>query len=303
MICDFGADHAFSQVNLKLQEHYGIHVPASNARAITEYHAKKIQAQEDLCQAISSQSEVVIAECDGSMVPIVETFLNTAEGIKQDGRKHKNLFWKEVRLSMAHAQGSKTPYFAATIESVKKAGEQLLFCVKQSGGYSQSKVHCVGDGAVWIANQVEEQFGAKGSYLIDFYHLCEYLNAAALSCAPNNQRWLKIQKEKMKLSQHQEVLRTLQPHLEPKTIEETKAPVRACYRYINNRLNQLDYKSAIKQGLPIGSGEIESAHRYIVQRRLKIAGAWWNLENAKNMVALRVCRVNEHWENYWEKAA
>jgi hypothetical protein len=27
--------------------------------------------------------------------------------------------------------------------------------------------------------------------------------------------------------------------------------------------------------LPIGSGEIESAHRYVFQTRLKIAGGWW----------------------------
>jgi len=49
--------------------------------------------------------------------------------------------------------------------------------------------------------------------------------------------------------------------LEPDEIENNKAPVRACYRYLSNRKEQLDYKGAIEKGLPIGSGEIESAHR------------------------------------------
>jgi hypothetical protein len=31
--------------------------------------------------------------------------------------------------------------------------------------------------------------------------------------------------------------------------------------------------------LPIGSGEIESGHRYVFQNRLKISGAWWKMEN------------------------
>lgn len=62
---------------------------------------------------------------------------------------------------------------------------------------------------------------------------------------------------------------------------------RACYRYINNRPNQLDYKTAIEKGLPIGSGEIESAHRYVLQKRLKLSGAWWLLQYAKNMINLR----------------
>lgn len=41
-------------------------------------------------------------------------------------------------------------------------------------------------------------------------------------------------------------------------------PVTACDRYLRNRLDQLDYQGALQQGLPIGSGEIESAHRYII---------------------------------------
>jgi hypothetical protein len=32
--------------------------------------------------------------------------------------------------------------------------------------------------------------------------------------------------------------------------------------------------------LPIGSGEIESAHRYVAQQRLKRPGAWWRVEAA-----------------------
>ena len=49
-------------------------------------------------------------------------------------------------------------------------------------------------------------------------------------------------------------------HLAPDEIENNKAPVRSCYRYLSNRKEQLDYKGAIEKGLPIGSGEIESAH-------------------------------------------
>ena len=36
----------------------------------------------------------------------------------------------------------------------------------------------VGDGAPWIADQVKEQFGAQGNYLLDFYQVCDYLAAA-----------------------------------------------------------------------------------------------------------------------------
>ena len=65
---------------------------------------------------------------------------------------------------------------------------------------------------------------------------------------------------------------------------DADAPVRACHRYLSNRLDHLDYQGALATGLPIGSGEIESAHRYVVQQRLKRPGAWWTPDNAEAML-------------------
>lgn len=309
VICDFGADHAFGKVNKKLKEHYGINVPNSAPRSITEHHAQEITSAADKFSPPSNpEASTVIGECDGSMIPIVETYVpEELAGTKStpvDRRKHKRLFWKEARLSLAHAKGSITPFFAGTIDSVEIAGQQLLSCVKQAGAADNTQVHCVGDGARWIASQVEEKFGANGTYLIDFYHLCEYLSAAAPHCTTGNiDDWLKKQKEALKLSQHSLVLNALQPYLEAKTVEESHAPVRACHRYIKNRPEQLNYKAAIDRDLPIGSGEIESAHRYVLQERLKLAGAWWKINNAKNMINLRTCRANDLWDDYWKKIA
>jgi hypothetical protein len=79
-------------------------------------------------------------------------------------------------------------------------------------------------------------------------------------------------------------------------------PVTACDRYLRNRLDYLDYQGAIQQDLPIGSGEIESAHRYIIQQRLKRPGAWWSPAHVEAMLALRLNRANHEWEAYWQRA-
>jgi len=95
------------------------------------------------------------------------------------------------------------------------------------------------------------------------------------------------------------VLDAMKPHIEPESTADDKAPVRKCLRYINNRPGQFDYKSAIEADLPTGSGEIESGHRYVIQKRIKLPGAWWKKENADNMLALRTLRVNGGWDEYW----
>ena len=98
------------------------------------------------------------------------------------------------------------------------------------------------------------------------------------------------------------MLRTLKPHLEPENLPDERAPVRACYRYLINRPGQFNYQDAIQDDLPIGSGEIESAHRYVIQERLKLSGCWCQLENAMTMLALRVLRANGDWDSYWQNS-
>ena len=92
-------------------------------------------------------------------------------------------------------------------------------------------------------------------------------------------------------------------YVEAEEVANDHAPVRACVRYLHNRPHHLDYKGALEKGLPIGSGEIESAHRYVIQQRLKLPGAWWKADNVEPMLALRVVRANEDWAKYWENLA
>jgi len=77
------------------------------------------------------------------------------------------------------------------------------------------------------------------------------------------------QKSRLKTDQASAVIQELKTHLESSAVPDIEAPVRQCHRYLNNRPDQLNYQDAIKRGLPIGSGEIESTHRYIVQQRMK----------------------------------
>ena len=302
-ITDFGADVPFGRVNHKLQEHYGITVSESAIRNITLEHAGqiKLKKEEELKKVDLPNNfgkPIVISETDGSMVPIVKT---ADEG---DKRKQKQLFYREAKLTLAHEKGSISPVFSATFGNADMAGKHMLCCVKKAGADNKTKICCLGDGAKWIVDQAEKNFGANVVYLIDFYHVCEYLSLAVNHCAPEEEKE-RIEEKKRLLKQSKicEVLKSLEPYIEKQEIPNENAPVRNCYRYINNRINQLDYLTAINNDLPIGSGEIESAHRYIIQKRLKISGAWWLEDNADNMLALRINRANNDWNQYWNEAA
>ena len=301
---DFGADESFSKACEKMEEHYGITIPVSAMRSITEAHAQEIKDNEQLETDIPDKRgvEYVIAEMDGTMIPIVDTFEKSdEEGKAIDKRKTREVRWTEARLALAHPKSSLTPVFGATLGDQDEAGNQLAHCAILSGAGEQSKLHCVGDGAPWICDQVDRVFGPQAGFLIDFYHLCDYLAAASKICAPDHpSAWMEEQKQRMKENNTFDVLNALKPHIEPDSVPDKDAPVRKCYRYIKNRPGQFDYKGALETDLPIGSGEIESAHRYVIQERLKIAGAWWKEDNAQNMLGLRTLRANNDWDDYWD---
>jgi hypothetical protein len=305
-ITDFAADQAFALAQLKLLEHYGVEIGESTIQRITLGHAETLHTQ-SLFEAGQASQEFpekpgrhkhIVAQTDGGMIPIVEP-----DETQQDRRKGKTLSWREAKLCLVHPKGSRTPVYGGTIEGgVEGAGQQLFACALRSGFGATSNVHAVGDGAPWIVGQVEERFGTQGSYLIDFYHVCEYLGAAAKAIAPDAaalEAWMEAQKDALKTGRLDQVLAVLACHIEGAEIDDDQAPVRQCHRYLSGRRNQLNYRDALANDLPIGSGEIESAHRYIAQQRLKRPGAWWRVDHAEYMLALRITRANGGWDAYW----
>lgn len=294
----------FGQIPQKLREHHGISVPISSAQAMTLRHAQAVLQAEQLEQEMPSlgQAACLIVEMDGSYIPIVTTNVKGRRTPKQDHRKTRTLSWMEARLGLCHPEDQKTIRFGATLGPPEQAGDQLLDCAIRSGAGEKTYIHAVGDGAPWIATQVGSCFGEPGRYLIDFFHLSEYLAAASVVCAPQAAKaWLEQQKQRCKDNQIEAVLTALKPYREKHARINQATPVQAAYRYIRNRLEQFDYQGALRANLPIGSGEIESAHRYVIQQRLKRSGSWWSVPHAGAMLSLRVLRANQDWQRYWCK--
>ncbi len=63
----------------------------------------------------------------------------------------------------------------------------------------------------------------QGCYLIDFYHVCEYLGTASAAIAPDpaaRSAWMETQKEALKGGRLDAVLRALAGHCEPPEVDD-----------------------------------------------------------------------------------
>ena len=118
-------------------------------------------------------AKTLITEMDGSMVPIMQS------GTGPDKRKGKKLLWREARLCCARSVDRVQALYGATLGSIEVASWTWRQTAQRAGCVPSTHVHGVGDGAPWILNTFEQEFGQQGSYTIDFYHVSEYLAAAA----------------------------------------------------------------------------------------------------------------------------
>ena len=297
VLTDFGCEHSFGHAAARVWEHYGFEISASAVRETTLAHAQRASAQ--LAEQYQKPfrilpavgAEHVIAEADGTMLCTV------APGKRKDKRPRA---WKEIRLAAAQAQGKEETFYAATFGSVEEVGRRWGHCARRAGWGLNSAVHALGDGAEWIRLQTQEVFGQQGRFTCDFFHVSEYLGEAAASCnATAPERWRRTQQARLKRGASEKVIAALAEHLEPTATPDEESPVRNGHRYLTNRIDCLDYPRALKLGLPIGSGMIESGHRHVLQARLKKAGAAWLLEHADHIANLRVLRANGQWLSLW----
>ena len=161
-------------------------------------------------------------------------------------------------------------------------------------GY-QNKV-IIGDGAKWIWNWAEDNYpGAR--QILDFYHAKEKLVIFArhqFKEQKDRLQWIKQQTDKLLDNGLEEVLESLRS-CRAKTPEAKVAKHKAIDYYLEHD-DRMQYKTYQEQGLMIGSGPIEAAHRSVIQQRMKLSGQKWSIEGAQAMINLRCYKHSSAWD-------
>lgn len=156
---------------------------------------------------------------------------------------------------------------------------------------------CVSDGAAWIWAMVFLCFKTRIEVL-DWWHAVERLwTIAGHALEPANARpWVRSAKGwliESRLRYLFRQVRRLYPRELPLPDEVQKA---IGYLFRNRR--RMDYKHYRQQGVPIGSGTVESACKTVVQARMKQAGMRWSRTGAQSMLALRSLLLSDRWQEF-----
>lgn len=171
--------------------------------------------------------------------------------------------------------------------------------MKEVGLIPEEKVRLgiIGDGAKWIWNQARELY-PSAVQILDYYHLSERLHKVALAQFyddPLQEReWVEATKARLFYGYLDWALLDLEM-MKPRD-EEAAEEIRKLLGYLKENQGRVKYGSLRRKGYPIGSAGIESANKFISHVRLKRSGAWWYVERANEMLALRCAKYNGTFE-------
>lgn len=312
-LTDFGAERSFAKAATQFEEHYGWSIGASSVRSVTLEYAKKCEgfvekklnhAEDEYEQSLADRPGVdeLLVELDGCNIPTVTLrpvlSMETSEKRKLPKRK-RCCEWKEVRVGLVRRMEEVNKLYVARMDIYPEVTRKMFQLAVMKGLSSQTQIIGVGDGGIGLKEGLEESF-PEMQFILDKPHLMEHFHEGAEALGLegiNKEKWVQKQEQKLSCGDVDEVL----TELLGKACESGKKRIRNLYEYVDRFKDSVHYSEYKEKGWPIGSGEVESSHRYIPQERLKIAGAWWLPEHINPMLGLRVVRANDWWEEFWQK--
>lgn len=289
-----GVSDVYSKSNDLLNAFLGINISESQVYRVTDYIGNAISS--DVMAEIEhpklNNNERVYASIDGSMIQMDQGWQEVKLGrvfcedsrVENGTKGEDEIRYKLEKSSYSGHLGSYIdfiPKFEASLGTYKRQEENLVF---------------ITDGAVWIQKYLTETF-SKSTHILDYYHAIEHLGEFAKLHFQNHttrKNWVKSQEKELLEGSVLNVLENISKLR--KLSANVKQEQAKLVAYYQKNLDRMNYKVYRNQGLMIGSGPMEAAHRTVIQTRMKRSGQRWTPSGAQAMLNLRVMRESNRWE-------
>lgn len=147
--------------------------------------------------------------------------------------------------------------------------------------------------------------GVEITIVLDIVHVLEYLWSAAYAFHADGsteaEQW--VESRFLALLNGRsggEIAKSLRAMIKTHGLDADDAePVEGAAEYLVNNTRLLHYDRALAEGLPIATGVIEGACRYLVKDRMGRTGAVWSVNGAEAVLRLRALRASGDFDDYW----
>lgn len=267
-----------------------------------ELLASGIEPAEEKLSLLEKQMPLIIG-ADGVMVPIRP---------QEKSPKGKTI-WREVKVailarlqqrinskgkSISQLHHRRLVAVLGDIESLKpRLWLEALRC-----GFRGSTVAWLSDGGRGFWGLYQECFAQTCIGILDFYHAAQNLWKAAAAALDGRtikaRQWFKSVRHQLRHGESEQVIAQLAYALEfrsfPVDVLKTLTNV---HDYLETHRNHINYKRFKELGLPLGSGIVESACKWLIQQRFKGVGMRWSEDGFNHLLHLRLAWVNQRFDN------
>ncbi len=314
-LSEFGSDESFHDARQKFKEHYHVDVGISTAdrttkaiaREASEYIARKLSSggtdTENACGSVQEHVQAILLELDGCEMRTAQMHVinhsDERTPIYHNPKKEKRIAWRDVRLGFARPLAQKEKVFGGKMDSYPEVVKQLHGAAEFIGMTSDTNVIGVADGGIGLSEELFRQFPMM-QFILDKSHVRDHLYDTAEKMGISKDAratWVEPRLQDISRGHVDKILTEF-------VREHETTPCARLQRligYVTRFEDAVSYERFKEYGYPIGSGEIESAHKSIPQKRLKSPGATWHPESINPMLALRIVKANDWWDDFWEQ--
>jgi hypothetical protein len=242
-----------------------------------------------------------------------QTFILAVDGClapERDG-------WHEVKLACGYAHGHRARTasgrgkllhkdYLATLEDAQAFGKELFDLAQRHQVGEGTRLVAMGDGAAWIWNLFALHFPGAIE-IVDFYHAAEHLWATGealygdRSTSAATRSWVRYYLHHLRHGRVDLVIGAIARGQagHPGRSPEHATVVRRNREYFTTNRQRMRYALFKRWRLPIGTGAVEGACKFVVQSRFKLPGCRWSNAGLTQMLALKQLRLNNRWHELW----
>jgi len=247
---------------------------------------------------------------DGVMVPF------RPEGGKPKGKT----VWREVKVGVLARLSSgvnkagqqvtrlKQRRLVAVLGDIDALKPRLWLEAVRQGLLTSPTVVWLADGGRGFWRLFDQCLAQFATGILDFYHAAQNLWKGAKSWLDGRTQqahdWFTTARRRLRRGQVKDVLTDLQAALELEGLPDSaRQTLTNLYNYLDKHRDHMDYAKFKELGLPIGSGMVESACKWLIQQRFKGVGMRWSEDGFNHLLHLRLAWVNGRFDDLFPLVA
>lgn len=282
-------------------ERYGTQALAEVSEQLAHLQSDQPIEPESLSAALSALPLVVAA--DGVMVPM-RSQPKTPKG---------KVVWREVKVAILARLGKRLTQTGQAMVTLKQRrlvavlGDLESFIprvqleAQRQSVEDASKVIWLSDGGRGFWRVYRQCFAHCAVAVLDFYHAAGHLWRVATVLFPTKaarMKWFKRWRHALRHGQHRTVLAMLTSLVNTDLLAgEQMATLMQVQAYFQKHHHHIRYQHFEKQQIPLGSGMVESACKWLIQQRFKGVGMRWSEAGLNHLLILRVAWANQRFDD------